>query len=356
MAIIQLDSNKLKHNYKRLALLFQRKEIHWSAVTKVLCGNETFLREVLKLNPTQVCDSRVSNLKMIKKIAPEVETIYIKPTPKRSVKSVVQYADISINTNITTIKALSEEAQRQNKIHKILIMIELGELREGVLRENLIRFYEEVFQLKNIEIIGLGANLSCLYGVLPNADKLIQLSLYKQLIEAKFNQTIPFVSGGSSVTLPLLLNRSLPKGINHFRIGESLFMGTNVYEDKPTKLLKQDVLTLKAEIIELKQKPIVPEGDFGTNLEGKTFEFDTENIGKSSYRAILDLGILDVDRTNIFPKDKDIAFFGASSDMIVLDLKDNPKNYKVGDYIEFSLNYMGALRIMNSDYIEKVVV
>ncbi|HLW41570.1 MAG TPA: alanine racemase [Flavobacterium sp.] len=355
MAIITLHKERLEYNFERLNYFFKSKDIQWSVVTKMLCGNELFLKEVLMLHPKQVCDSRVSNLKAIKKINPNIETIYIKPTPKRSVKSVVKFADISMNTDIDTIKALSAEAQKQNKIHKIIIMIELGELREGVMREDFIAFYDKVFQLKNIEVVGIGANLSCLYGVLPSTDKLIQLSLYKQLIEAKFNKKIRYVSGGSSVTIPLIFNKQLPESINHFRVGETLFQGTDVYKDKPSRLLKQDVFTLKAEIIELIEKPKIPEGDFGSNMEGKTFEFDNKEIGKTSFRAILDLGILDVDKAHIFPKDKNIQFFGASSDMIIVDLQANANEYKVGDYLEFSLNYMGALRAMNSSYIEKVV-
>lgn len=356
MAVITLNRSKLRYNYERLNSFFNHKHIEWSVVTKMLCGNELFLKEVLALEPKQVCDSRVSNLKTIKKINPDVETIYIKPTPKRSVASVVKYADISINTEINTIKALSEEAQKQNKLHKIIIMVEMGELREGVMRDELIRFYEQVFELKNIEIVGIGTNLSCLYGVLPNEDKLIQLTLYKQLIEAKFNKQIAYVSGGSSVTIPLIFTNQLPGGVNHFRVGETLFQGTNVYNDEPSSLLKQDIFTLKAEIIELIEKPKVPEGDFGTNVEGKSFTFDTSEIGKTSYRAILDLGILDIDKANLFPTDKDIEFFGASSDMIIVDLQSNANNYSVGDFLEFSLNYMGALRAMNSFYIEKQVI
>lgn len=249
MAVITLHKERLQYNFERLDYFFKLKEIQWSVVTKMLCGNELFLKEVLNLKPNQVCDSRVSNLKAIKKINPKVETIYIKPTPKRSVASVVKYADISMNTDIETIKLLSAEAQKQNKIHKIIIMIELGELREGVMRENVISFYDRVFQLKNIEVVGIGTNLSCLYGVLPSTDKLIQLSLYKQLIEAKFNKKIQYVSGGSSVTIPLIFQNKLPAGVNHFRVGETLYQGTDVYRDAASNLLKQDVFTLKAEII-----------------------------------------------------------------------------------------------------------
>lgn len=356
MASITLHRDRLHYNFERLDYLFKSKNIHWSVVTKILCGNELFLKEILDLKPSQVCDSRVSNLKVIKKLNPEMETIYIKPTPSRSVSDVVKYADISMNTNIETIKALSEEAQKQDKIHKIIIMIELGELREGVMREELLDFYRKVFDLPNIDVVGLGANLSCLFGVLPNTDKLIQLCLYKQLIEVTFNKKIPFVSGGSSVTIPLIFKKMLPEGINHFRVGETLYQGTDVYKDEKSNLLEQDVFTLQAEIIELIEKPMVPEGTFGTNLEGETFQVQENLIGKTSFRAILDLGILDLDRVNIFPKDESIGYFGSSSDMIILDLGENLQNYKVGDLLDFSINYMGALRAMNSNYIEKKVV
>ena len=263
MAFITLDIKKLKSNFDFLNNLFNKKNIQWSVVSKMLCGNKTFLTELLKLDLQQVCDSRVSNLKAIKSINPEIQTIYIKPPAKRAVSSIVKYADISMNTEIETIKLLSEEAQKQNKTHKIIIMIELGELREGIMREDLMDFYKTVFQLKNIEVVGIGTNLSCLYGILPNHDKLIQLSLYEQLIEAKFDRQIPYVSGGSSVTIPLIFQNLLPIGINHFRVGETLFLGTDVYNDTPLKKMKTDVFSLYSEIIELIEKPSVPMGEMG---------------------------------------------------------------------------------------------
>lgn len=356
MAFITLDGKKLRKNFQFLNELFQKKNIQWSVVSKVLSGNKTFLNELLKLDIKQICDSRISNLKTIKTINPEIETVYIKPPAKRAIPNIVRYADISMNTDITTIKLLSEEAQKQQKRHKVIIMIELGELREGVLRDDLMGFYKSVFELPNIEVVGIGSNLSCLYGVLPNQDKLIQLSLYEQLIEAKFNRHIPYVSGGSSVTIPLILQKVLPKGINHFRVGETLFLATDVYNGTLIKNMQNDVFKLYSEIIELIEKPVVPIGDFGTNVEGDSFKFDKTKLGQKSYRAIIDLGLLDVEQKHIFPSDKNIEFVGASSDMIVIDLKDNYKNYKIGDLLEFDLNYMGILRIINSKYIDKKVI
>lgn len=353
MAYITLNPKKLKANYEYLTKLFNKHNIQWTIVSKMLCGNELFVRQLLELGVKQVSDSRVSNLKVVKSINPNVETIYIKPPAKRSVKGVVKYADISMNTEIDTIQLISEEASRLNKTHKIIIMIELGELREGVMGDSFINFYEKVFNLKNIEVIGVGANLSCLYGVLPNHDKLIQLSLYKQLIEAKFNRKLMYVSGGSSVTIPLIFKKSLPKGINHFRVGETLYLGTDVYHDKPFKNMNSDVFKLYTEIIELIEKPIVPNGDMGTNVDGKQFDFDDNLIGETTYRAIVDIGLLDVEQKHIKPIDNDISIVGASSDMFVVDLGLNNKNYKVGDLIEFKMDYMGTLRIISSNYIDK---
>ncbi len=353
MAFITLKTKKLKTNFNYLKKIFDQNGIQWAVVTKVLCGNKAYLKEVLKFDIKQVCDSRVSNLRIIKELKPEVETIYIKPPAKRNLAGVVQYADISMNTEIETIKLLSAEAKRQNKIHKIIIMLELGELREGIMRDTFVDFYKKVFQQSNIQVIGLGTNLSCLYGVLPNHDKLIQLSLYAQLIEAKFNREIKYVSGGSSVTIPLIFQKLLPKGINHFRVGETLFLGTDVYHDTPLRKMETDVFILYSEIIELIEKPTIPMGELGSNVEGKSLIFDSSLIGKTSYRAIIDIGLLDVEQEHISPVDPTIKIVGASSDMFVIDLSDNQKNYKVGDLLEFTLSYMGTLRILNSKYIDK---
>ncbi len=356
MAFIQLDKDKLKHNFDFLNDLFEHNNIEWAIVTKLLCGNRTYLKEVIDLGLRQVGDSRISNLRVIKSIDPGIETIYIKPPAKRALPSVVKYADISLNTELYTINLLNEEAKKQDKIHKIIIMIEMGDLREGVLGNRLVDFYGRIFNLPNIEVIGIGTNLNCLYGIMPSQDKLIQLGLYKQLIEIKFNRKIPYVSGGSSVTIPLLVKKILPASVDHFRVGESLFFGKDLFTEKLIKGMKNGIFRLYAEIIELTEKPIVPTGEIGLNVAGEKPQFDERDLGKKSYRAILDFGLLDINIDDLELTDKKITISGASSDMIVVDLGTKKPGYRVGDLIEFKLNYMGTLNIMNSNYIDKKVV
>lgn len=355
MAFLKLYKDRLKHNYGFLDNLFRKNNIEWGVVTKLLCGNRIYIQELLNLGIREMHDTRISNLKVIKEISPDVQTVYIKPAPKRSITKLVKYADVSFNTDYSTIKLLSDEAVKQNKKHKIIIMVEMGDLREGVMGEELLDFYEKVFHLPNISIVGIGTNLNCLNGIMPSEDKLVQLALYKQLIEVKFNHKIPWVSGGTTVTIPMLIKKEVPKPINHFRVGEALYFGKDIFTDGMIKGMRSDVFRLFTEIIELHEKPVVPTGEQMENPSGKITEFDEADLGKTSYRAILDIGLLDCNPKYLIPEDESVQVIEASSDMLVLDLGRNEKSHKVGDLVTFQLKYMGALGVMNSNYIQKFV-
>lgn len=356
MSYISLNSDKLFHNFNFLDALFSQHQIDWAIVGKLLCGNATFLKVLLDMTDKEICDSRLSNLKTIKRISPETNTIYIKPPAQRLARSIVKFADVSFNTELQTLKALSEQAVMQDKTHRVVLMLEMGELREGIMLKDLMDFYAQVLELPNIEIVGLGTNLCCLNGILPDEDKLKTLAWCRNILEDQFGHKIPYISGGSSVTLPLLFRDEVPTAINHFRIGETLFFGTDVYADKLIPGMFQDVFTLHAEVIELSEKPLLPTGTAGTNLTGETPEFSEEDRNRSSVRAIVDVGLLDTDYNNITPMESGISIIGASSDMLILDLEDNPAGIKVGDTLEFSMNYMAVLRAMNSDYVDKKVI
>lgn len=355
MSHITLNTNKLLHNYHYLHQLFEENHIEWAVVAKLLCGNEKFLKCILEISDKKICDPRLTNLRHIKELSPKTKTVYIKPPAKRLARNIVKYADVSFNTELDTIKALSIEAIKQNKIHKIVIMVEMGELREGIMVKNLSQFYGEAIKIPNIEIVGIGTNLNCLNGILPDEKKLIKLNRFKEILEETHQTKIPFISAGSSVTIPLLFNQKIPEGINHFRVGETLFFGTDVYNDSVIIGMYQDVFKLTLEIIEIVEKPMIPAGNAGTNLTGETPLHDDNNRGKTSVRAIVDAGILDIDPKNISPNSAGIKIIGASSDMMILDLEDNSNAYHVGDTIDFSMNYMAVLRAMNSEYVDKII-
>lgn len=357
MAYVTLNKNNLKINFDFLNNLFKSNNIDWAIVSKLLCGTKEYLELLCSLEIDEICDSRISNLAAIKNINPNIRTVYIKPPAKDNIEELVRYADVSFNTEYKTIKWISEEAVKQDKQHKVIIMVELGDLREGVLGDDLIEFYKKVFELPNIKISGIGSNLNCLHGVLPSADKLIQLTLYKKLIEATFNENIQWVTGGTSVVLPLLFKSQIPPEMNHFRIGESLYFGKDLISGEVIEGMNDDIFKLHTQVIEITEKPKVPIGAMDANPSGVKYEVDSDDYGKTAYRALIDIGVLDIsDKDFIIPTDDDIEVVGASSDMLVIDLGQNDRGIKVGDDIEFKLKYMGALRAFNSEYIEKRII
>lgn len=363
MAELIIHSERIKQNIKDLSDFFKSNNIEWSLVTKVFSGDKTFLKTILTKdvikNINSVGDSRLTSLRNLRAVNPDLRTIYIKPPAEVYADEVVEYADISLNSSLSTIEALNQAAKKQNKVHQIIIMIELGELREGVRRDDIIDFYEKVFNLSNIDVIGIGSNLGCMYGVEPTYDKLLQLSLYKELISAKFNKELKYVSGGTSITLPLIENKVVPKEINHFRIGEAAFFGLSPLENKQFENLHTETFEFYANIIELKEKKLVPDGIINDANIGHTTDYDENNVQETSYKAILDVGLLDVDKDDIEAEDKDISFVGITSDMLVIDVganKDKSGNvkYKVGDKIKFKPSYMGVARLLISKFIDKV--
>jgi len=362
MAELVIYTNEIRNNIKKLSDFFKKHNIEWSLITKVFSGDIDFLTNILTENVIKdinsVGDSRITSLKNLKKVNPDMRTIYIKPPAAVYADEIVKYADISLNTQFGTIEALNKAAKLQNKVHKIIIMIEMGELREGVNREELIDFYKKVFNMPNIEVIGIGSNLGCMYGVEPSYDKLLQLTLYKELLTEKFNQPLKLISGGSSITLPLIENNAVPKGINHFRIGEAVFFGTSPLENKQFNGLATNTFEFNANIIELEEKKIVPDGIIGEANIGHTAKYNKEDISSMTYKAILDFGLLDVDRKDIDIDDEEIKFVGTTSDMTVIDIgknmtKDKKKKYSVGNTICFKPNYMAVARLLNSKFIDK---
>jgi len=361
MADLVVKTNNIIKNIQKLDDYLKKQNKHWSLVSKVLSGDITFLERILTDDVISrlhsVGDSRMSSLRNIKKVNPDITTIYIKPPAKQLAKSIVQCADISVNTSAATIEELNKEAKKQKKIHKVIIFIELGELREGVVRENIVDFYKRVFNLPNIEIIGIGSNLGCMYGIEPTYDKLVQLSLFKQLLEEMFDKKIDFISGGSSITLPLIKKQLVPSSINHFRIGEAAFFGTSPLDDKKFDNLSTDTFNFEANILEMEEKWNVPDGVVSEANIGHTAKQEEDEEHEKTYRAILDFGMLDVDVNDLKVKDKNINFIGTTSDMTVYDLGSNlnskmRQKYKVGNKIFFKPNYMAVARCMNSKFVD----
>ena len=356
MTRVTINLHHLRHNLSVIDAWMKDHGALYTVVSKVLCGHSETLRALGMMGVTSIGDSRLRNLAMVKKSVPHVETWYLRPPHLSAINEVVALSSVSLNSETTVIEALSREAQQQGKEHKIIIMIELGDLREGILPGSLAKFYEKIFDMPNIAVLGIGANLGCLAGAVPNIDQLMQLALYRELLELKFNHKIPLISAGSTVVLPMLLEGLVPKAVNHFRIGEALFLGTDLIHDGTLRGLRNDVIVLEAEIAEIKQKNLVPMGETTEMSPFPSVVNKDLTPGQRGYRALVTIGQLDTDVSGLIPFNREHQIAGASSDITVVNLGISNGGIAVGDSLKFRVSYSALLRLMNDKYIERVIV
>jgi predicted amino acid racemase len=345
-----VDLNKLKHNAKVLIKLCNESNIDLAAVTKAYCGNPKIAGALVDAGVKLLADSRIQNIKKYKDL--NVRKIFLRLPMMSEIEEVVKYADISLNSELITIEKLSEKALEMGKVHGIVLMVDLGDLREGVWPDKAMDTAEEIIKLKGVKLTGIGTNLTCYGGVIPKQGNLGQLVDIAKSIEDRFNIELEIISGGNSSSVYMLQNGEIPKGINNLRLGESIILGTEAAYGNIVQDTHQDVFTLAAQIIELKEKPSVPIGEIGVDAFGNKPVFEDRGIRK---RAILAIGKQDMYPEKLMPLDEKIIILGASSDHLIVDVTDSEKEYKVGDEIKFNLKYPALLQLFTSEYVYKEI-
>ncbi len=318
------------------------------AVSKVFCADHELLKIMIEENVDYIADSRIENLTGISSHIPKV---LLRLPMISEANEVVKHADISLNSEIETIKALNKHAEQCNKKHGVILMIDLGDLREGIfLKDEVFEVVKKIQKLEHITLKGIGTNLTCYGGVIPTPLILEQLVEYKTEIEETFEIKLDIISGGNSSNIELMFEDRIPQGINNIRLGESMVLGRETAYGNEIENLYNDVFTFEAEIIELKEKPSVPIGEIGMNAFGKTPVWKDKG---NMLRAIIAVGKQDVDYQELIPYDT-IEAIGSSSDHIILDVSEGYNIYQVGDHVMFKLTYSSVLSLTTSKYIKRI--
>ena len=344
---IEIDLEKIAHNAKTLKKLYGSKGISITGVTKVVCGDPKIADVLVKSGISILADSRIDNIRKMRKAGIQAQFLLQRTPIPSQTELVVRYTDVSLNTELSVIKGLSRSAVKQGITHKIILMVELGDLREGLLPSDLENTVKEIIVLKGIEFVGVGTNLACFGGIEPDEEKMEYLSTIVKNIEENFGLTLEFVSGGNSANYNWFISTKDIGKINNLRLGESIFLGCETLYRKHIPNLFTDAFTLITEVIESKIKPSVPYGNVHQDAFGNTPKFQDRGQIR---RAILGVGLQDVLVSGLTPM-LDIDILGASSDHIIVDAKQIELN--VGNGVSFNLNYGALLSSMTSPYVIK---
>lgn len=318
-------------------------------VTKVFLGEPRIAGAMLAGGVRMLADSRLENLFKLKQAFPDVPLMLLRLPGISQVEETVRLAKVSLNSEIRVLEALAAEGRNQGKVHGVIVMVDLGDLREGVWPEDLPDFIGQVLPLEGIKLQGLGVNLACYGGVVPTEANLGRLVELAASLEEKFEIRLPVISGGNSASLPLLLEQRMPADVNQLRVGEGIVLGRETVKRQIIPGAAGDAFTLRAEILEAHEKPSVPIGEVGQDAFGQVPAFVDEGRRR---RGILALGRQDVPTEGLSPRDGRLKIIGASSDHLIVDLS-GASELEIGSVLEFDLSYGGLLGAMTSPYVHK---
>ena len=348
MAQLIVDIEKLKYNIDYISKYAVAKQLELVGVVKGISAFPEVIEEFSKGGVTKIGISRLETAKWALDNLGLRSICMTLPSIKNS-KEIVKMFSLSLNSELEVIKALGKAAQEQSIIHDILLMVDVGDLREGIMPDNVLNIVKEILNIKSsgIKIKGIGANWGCCCGLLPDRDNLMILPSLADDIESKFGIKLDTVSVGGSILLEWMKHNELPEKINQIRIGEAIMLGNIPTINKIEPNLNQNIFLLKGEVLEIKEKPSFPKGEIGFNALGHKLFLEDKGVRK---RAIVNIGAVDTNPAEIKSIHKNAEIITFNTDYTIIDVSDCEIAFKPGDTMLFSLNYNSLTQCLMSPF------
>jgi predicted amino acid racemase len=347
---LEIDLDRIETNARTLVGRLGARGIRVTGVTKATLGSPEVGRALLEAGVRGLGDAGMVNIETLLRAGLTASmTLLRSPMPSQAAR-VVQHADLSLNTELAAIRRLSAAAVDARRIHRVILMVEMGDLREGLMPGEVLDVARETFRLPNVQLAGIGTNLACRSGVVPDEKNMAELSALVESIQSALAVRLDVVSGGNSANLAWALGESEVGRINELRLGESILLGREPLHREAIDGLHVDAFTLVAEVIESKLKPSRPWGEVAQSAFGappsSTDRGDVE-------QAILAIGRQDVDPDGVSVP-TGMQLLGASSDHLIV--QPGRARLPVGAEVRLGLNYSALVRAMTSPFVEKVML
>lgn len=346
---LEIDLNVIESNTRILTGRLAKLGIRVLGVAKGACGLPGVARAMVRGGATGIGDSRIDNLSRLRESGVTEPFTLIRSPMLSQVRRATEVAECSVNTEPSVLVGLAREAERAGQVHRVVLMVEMGDLREGIAVDELADAAHAVSGLRGLNLEGIGTNLACHSGIVPDEQKMSELSDLAVQVERRIGRTLTTISGGNSANLNWAFRSGDVGRVNELRLGEAILLGTEPLTGDAVAGLGIDAFTLVGEVIEVRDKPVRP---WGTHV-AMAFGDRTPPIGTGTIRqAIVALGRLDTVTDGLTPP-PGMTILGMSSDHLILNIGQH--STAVGDEISFRLGYSALMRATSSPYVEVVL-
>jgi predicted amino acid racemase len=346
---IEIDLAKVQENTHYLVERLKPRGILVTGVTKATLGSPDVATAMIRGGVTRIADSRIDNLEALREAGIRVPLMLVRSPDPAWADRAVAVAKWSLVSDMGVANALAAAAAKVGKDHGIVLMIELGDLREGVMPRDALDMARVISRTRNLRLAGIGANLACRSGIIPNDEKMQELSGLASVFASRLGIPDLVVTGGNSANLTWALGRSRIGGVNDLRLGEAILLGTDPVARRPIEGLHTDAFTVVGAVIESMEKPTAPWGSIGHPALGAvTVARERGTI----VQTIVSLGEQDVDARGLTPP-AGVTILAASSDHLVVE---TPNRIPAGSEMRFGVDYSCLLRAMTSPFVAERII
>lgn len=349
---LDVDLDKIGDNARRLVDRAAKRGVSITGVTKALLGEPRLARTLVAAGAVALGDSRIENIERMRHAHVNAPMLLIRSPMPSQIDRIVRSNTTSVNTEADILAALATSARVCGRIHDVMIMVELGDLRDGVMPTELHDTVRHILRLPTLRLKGISANLACRNGIEPSDDNMGELSHLVDTVESTFGISVDTVSGGNSASLGWLTNTEMLGRVNNLRLGESILLGRDPLRRQPIAGLHTDAITLVGEVIESKRKPTRPWGRASQNAFAETRDDQHEMPDRGDiWQTIVAAGRQDTDPVDLHGP-TGVTVLGASSDHLILETR---AGMTPGDEVRFQPGYSALLRSMTSPFVNKEV-
>ncbi|WP_099191343.1 alanine/ornithine racemase family PLP-dependent enzyme [Tepidibacter mesophilus] len=356
--ILEIDLNKIYQNTKYMVDLCDSRGISIASVAKGFNGLPKVVEQFVNAGCKYIAHSRIEQIIKLKEHGINVPFMLIRIPMFSEIEELVKYVDISLNSELETLNRIEYECKSQNNNHKVVLMFDLGDIREGIIDEK--EFIELAMhvenKLENVQLYGIGTNLGCYGSIMPTKENLGKLCDIAEKIEKNIDRKLDIVSGGATTSIPLIIDGKMPNKINNLRIGEGIILARDLkdYWGYDIDKMNQDTFVLKAQVVEIKDKPSYPIGEMFIDAFGNKPDIIDRGIRK---RAILAVGKQDfASHDKLIPQKQGVEIIGSSSDHLIVDVENCKQEIQLGDILDFHMYYSHMLYLSGSSSVTKVYV
>ena len=346
---LKVDITKFRENYRAINNLCKDQGIEVAFVMKGCNGLPKIVEAAIDEGAKIIGTSRLQQFKTLGENFNRATKLLLRIPMPSEVKDAVKWTDMTLASDMTILKLLNEEAANLGKTYEVILMADLGDLREGFWASNSLidASFAVENSFDNLHLAGIGTNLGCYGAVKSTPEKMNQLLDLKEQVEKAIGRKLKYISGGQTTALPLVYKKEMPKGINMLRIGEAILLGRDMPElfNCPVSNTHNDVFVLESQLAEISEKPSYPVGEIVSDCFGLVPEFKDKGM---IIHGIVGGGKVDYGYSDMLePMESGIEILGASSDHTILDLTEISKErtLKVGDVLRFKLSYANIVHL-----------